>query len=137
MNNMGKLTVVVSDPQMVCELFTTKNNLTDKTSDIYQMYKDLLGESFLFSKGDSNWKAKRQACAHAFYKDRLQSMLEVFKQIFAKFATKWMAEIDASADKSTTLNIEEFQKIFGQNMVHIVFGEDITDQLFELKVPET
>ena len=41
--------------------------------------KDLLGNSFLFSKGDAVWKAKRKACAHAFYKDQLKVMMEVLK----------------------------------------------------------
>lgn len=63
-------------------------------------------------------------------------MLEVLKQITAKFATKWQAEIDGSDGKSKTFSVKEFQEIFGQNMVHIVFGEDITDQLFELQVPQ-
>jgi len=39
----------------------------------------MLGHSFLTSKGDDLWKAKRKACAHAFYKDKLEAMLEVLK----------------------------------------------------------
>ena len=55
-NILGKLELSISDPDMVGELFTTKNSLTDKTGDLDAVVKDLLGESFLFSKGGHIWK---------------------------------------------------------------------------------
>ena len=55
------------------------------------MFKDMLGNSFLFSKGDDVWKAKRKAISHAFYKDRLDNMLDVLKdQIMTRFKL-WMS----------------------------------------------
>ena len=43
------------------------------------MFSDLLGSSLLFGPGDEDWRRKRKACAHAFYKDRLRVMLDVLK----------------------------------------------------------
>jgi len=43
------------------------------------VFSKFMGESFLFSRADEVWKAKRKACAHAFYKERLVHMLEVLK----------------------------------------------------------
>ena len=65
---------------MVLNLFVTKNNQFEKVEVLELVYKDLLGNSFLFSRGDAVWKEKRQACAHAFYKDRLQIMCGVLKE---------------------------------------------------------
>ena len=54
---------------MVQDLYIKHNNLTDKDPQADRLYKDLLNNSLLLSKGDELWKAKRKACAHAFYKD--------------------------------------------------------------------
>ena len=59
MNIFGRIEVTVSDPDMVYDLFGAKNGKTDKSGDIDRMFKELLGESFLFSKGDKVWKQKR------------------------------------------------------------------------------
>jgi hypothetical protein len=43
------------------------------------LVRDLLGDSFFFSKGDEIWKLKRKACAPGFYKDKLLSLIEAMK----------------------------------------------------------
>jgi len=79
MNFMTNVTLAVSDPDMVKDLFGAKNSITDKDGMMETMFKDSIGESFVFSRGDESWKAKRKACAHAFYKERLILMLETLK----------------------------------------------------------
>ena len=101
------------------------------------MYKDLLGNSFLFSKGDAIWKAKRQACAHAFYKDQLKIMMEVLKGQIEHYFQIWNKEIENSTDstKSHTLDIAQaFERIFAHNLITIAFGEDINDDKFDILV---
>ena len=58
-NIVGTATLVVQDPDMVRDLLTKKDSLTDKTGLVSLLFNDLIGESFLFSRGDANWKAKR------------------------------------------------------------------------------
>jgi len=64
--------VFIQDPRMAQELFTTKSSIYDKTGTLEGVFSPLLGRAFLFAKGDADWKAKRKACAHAFYKERLE-----------------------------------------------------------------
>ena len=64
---------------MVRDLYTNKNNLTDKTGQFQEVFADLHGDQFFFAKNDDAWKTKRKACAHAFYKERLEHMMEVLK----------------------------------------------------------
>ena len=59
MNFFGRVELNIGDPDMVYDLFAAKNNLTDKSGDSDRITKELLGESFLFSKGGAVWKAKR------------------------------------------------------------------------------
>ena len=79
LNLMGDVKLMIQDPQMVCELLASKNQITDKHPFLDTMFKDLLDNSFIFSPGDQVWKAKRRACAHAFYKERLVHMMEVLR----------------------------------------------------------
>ena len=127
MNSLGTSQLWITDPEMVFELFTTKNNFIDKVPLLEMMYKDLLGNSFLFSSGDKIWKAKRQACAHAFYKERLLIMSEVLRGKIEEPFENWIKEIDDSTTKSTNIDITvEFERIFAKNLIHIAFGEDIS-----------
>ena len=61
----------VADPAIVQDLFGSKNALFDKTSLMEAIFKSMIGHSFVFSKADEQWKAKRKASSHAFYKDKL------------------------------------------------------------------
>ena len=69
----------IGGPKAVQDLMITKNALLDKTEVQEQVFKNFFGNSFLFSKGDDLWRAKRRATAHAFYKDRLCLMLDALK----------------------------------------------------------
>ena len=76
---LQRVTIAVGDPDIVKELFTSKNLAIDKNGFSEVMFKPLLGNSFLFSKSDDVWKIKRKACAHAFYKDRMESMMKTLQ----------------------------------------------------------
>ena len=98
------------------------------------IFKDLLGNSFLFSKGDKIWKAKRQAVAHAFYKDQLKVMMEVLKTKIDIYFDIWNKEIEASSEKSHKIDITQaFERIFAHNLITIAFGEDINDDKFDIQ----
>ena len=106
----------------------SKNALFDKTGTLEGAFSTLLGKSFLFSKADEIWKAKRKACAHAFYKERLVHMLEVLKEKVSDGCEKWTAQIAQSPDKNTVVDIAKvFFTIFARNIITISFGEDIYD----------
>jgi len=125
---LGRVTLLISDPDMVQDLFTTKNRITDKNIQTDMIFKDLLENSFLFSKGDDVWKAKRQACAHAFYKDQLKIMMEVLKGKIEHYFNIWNKEIEDSPTFSHSIDIKRaFEVIFARNLITIAFGEDIND----------
>ena len=44
--------LVIADPEMTQDLYTKKNSIVDKTGKHQFMFEDLLGKSFVFSKGD-------------------------------------------------------------------------------------
>ena len=75
---------MIADVEMVQDLFGQKNSLLDKTGITMSNFRKLMGESFLFSPTNEAWKAKRKACAHAFYKERLLHMGEILKDKLAE-----------------------------------------------------
>ena len=74
------LMLFVQDQSIVRDMYGVKNSLLDKTGKFEAVFKNLFGNSFIFSKGDNIWKEKRRASSHAFYKDRLVHMLEALKE---------------------------------------------------------
>ena len=102
------------------------------------MFADLIGNSFIFSHNDERWKAKRKACAHAFYKERLVQMIEVLKEKVVDSVEKFRQEIKDSNESFTIMDFEkEFSSMLSRNIIHICFGVDLHDKKFEMRVQET
>ena len=102
-----------------------------------QAMEDMAPTAFIFQKGDENWAQKRKACAHAFYKDRLEKMTFVLKEKLNAWVDKYNSEIDASEDHQTIVDLGvTFEKLFCSNIVHICFGEDVSDMTIEIDVPD-
>ena len=126
----GDINLFVADPEIVQDILVTKNSIVDKTGVFEDVFSDFFGKSFIFSKTDDLWKLKRKATAHAFYKDRLGSMLEVLKDQVSLSVDRWTKKIDASYYKSFEIDMhEEILNIFQKTMLITIFGEDIDNHL--------
>mmetsp|Transcript_11584 Transcript_11584/g.14620 ORF Transcript_11584/g.14620 Transcript_11584/m.14620 type:complete len:192 (+) Transcript_11584:168-743(+) len=125
----------VSDPEIAQDIFVGKNALLDKDSESLIMFEDIMGQSFAFAHNDDTWKAKRKASAHAFYKDRLRSMLETLKDTAQAALTKWAVEAEKKGSHEIDM-ATEFFAIFARNIIHVSFGEDLVDDEIVLKVPK-
>lgn len=99
------------------------------------MFKCIIGSSFIFSPNDETWKIKRKAMAHAFYKDRLQQMLETLKVVILTTFAAWAAKVDQEGHHDVNM-ATEFSDILARNIIHICFGEDLSDDLIEYQVKD-
>ena len=134
-HQMGVPAYCIQHPDVVQHLATTKNNQVDKNGEGELIFKEMLGNSFLLSKGDELWKKKRKACAHAFYKDKLDAMLEVLKKQTRKRFSFWFKQMEEKGTDFAKIDITyEFERLFSRNMVEISFGEDVSDNRFEIYV---
>ena len=88
-NFMGTTEIWIADPDIAQDIFVSKNAILDKHPEGFLMFKDIIGSSFIFGHNDDTWKMKRKACAHAFYKDRLDYMLETLKSKLVDIFTEW------------------------------------------------
>ena len=126
--------LIIMNPEMVQEIYVTKNKLVDKNSTSAIMFEEFIGQSFVFAKGDKKWETIRKACAHAFYKERLAKMTLVIKEKVQNWIDKRHAEIDASSDKKAVVDIaKSFERLFCRNIVHVCFGEDISATEIEIE----
>ena len=73
--------LIIQDPKMLRDIFVTQNSVLEKNEFVYNLMYDLLGDSFVMTKSDDVWKLKRNICAHAFYKDKLEGMTEVMRNV--------------------------------------------------------
>lgn len=107
MKLIGRISILVADPEVVQDIFTSKSQYVDKFCINEVVFTPLMGKSLLFMSGDDLWKTRRQANAHAFYKDKLASHTEVVKGQVDKEFSEWEAEIDKSEDGSHIIDLSE------------------------------
>ena len=115
-NLLGVITLRVSDPVIVQDLYTRYNSLTDKRGQAQDLLAPVLGRALLFSKNDEIWKTRRNALKHVFYKDRLSHMLEIFKHTLGKEFEKLKSETDSKG--KTVIDIStKFGEVFSSNII--------------------
>lgn len=132
-NIFTKVWVLVSDPEVASDLYNKHNKWIDKCDDSARSFDALLGSSLLFGPTDEDWRRKRKACSHAFYKDRLHHMLEVLKGKINQRVDAWNNEIEASTTGSTNINMAlVFEETFADNLIHIAFGESLAGEKLEV-----
>ena len=119
---MGRLQVLyLADPEIVSDLLNAKTALKDKHPFLRDLFVDLLGNSFVFAKGDLHWKAKRKAVSPGFYKDKLRGIFQVMKDTTNKRVAQW------SKEGSVRLMLRiEIKHIYASIMFITLFGEDLS-----------
>ena len=135
MNKMTVPTILLSDPDAVRDLYTTYNKLADKDGEAELKFKELIGSSFIFSSNDEAWKAKRKACSHAFYKDRMVNMLDTVKMKCEEYCEQFLKEIRESPNQETTIDFAKiYERILARSIIHIIIGEDVSADSFPIMV---
>ncbi|CDW88282.1 cytochrome p450 [Stylonychia lemnae] len=69
--------LVISDPDILQEIFVTKGKYVDKLYRVQKVFYGLTGESVLFEKTTERQATKRKHLSAAFYKDKMSSNLKV------------------------------------------------------------
>ena len=86
-------------------MYVTKNAQIDKTGTYKGVFQHFMGESFVFSKTDAHWKAKRKGLGHAFYKEKLVDLLAILKKHMHKLCQEWKEEARQSGSGTKTIDL--------------------------------
>ena len=120
---MGTVFLSIGDPELVQDMYTTKNAILDKTGTYKGVFQNFFGESFLFSKTDEKWKAKRRGLGHAFYKEKLIALLSKLKLHLHNQCMVWVEEARKSPTGTTTIDISKaIIRIKQRFLMHITLG---------------
>ena len=77
----SEVILVVRDPNIVEELYITKNKFTDKDLFFQELLWDLLKTSSVFSGSNEEWMLKRKKLTFAFYKEKLMKIFDKIQKI--------------------------------------------------------
>ncbi|CDW84567.1 cytochrome p450 [Stylonychia lemnae] len=125
-------TLVVSDPDILQELFVTKAKQVDKHYRLKTLFYDLTGESILFDKTTESQGNKRKRLSVAFYKDKMtQNLIIIIKKTFA-----WVQAIKKDIKEGN--NERELSKMINDHIMDCilasVFGETDIKQTVQFQV---
>ena len=83
--------LVISDVKVVEAMYTTKNKYFDKHPLVKDISACLTGESILFAETTDDWRTSRKAISPAFYKGRLENLVDIARQSVAKTLMRFKA----------------------------------------------
>ena len=81
--------MLVSDPEIVGEIYGPMNKYIDKFWRPKSSNHILIGESILFDSSNEAWATKRKHLSQAFYKDKLSAMLVMVTELAVAKAQAW------------------------------------------------
>ena len=114
----------------------TQNALLEKNDGVYNLVYDLLGDSFVMTKSDEVWKLKRKICAHAFYKEKLEAMTEVMRNVTLDKIEHFNKLVTVNTGKAAINLTSELSELYTRIIISICFGEDLTDSIHNFINPD-
>ena len=133
-NLVGMVVTYIQDPDVIGDFYNKHNADMTKHGQVHKMFEPMISEFFGSMLTNERWKSQRKTISHMFFKQRLATMIVVFKEHLNIACDKWLAEI-ASNSGTTKIDIsEEFERIFAHTINHICFGEDLNDDKFDFHV---
>ena len=83
--------VAIHDVRVVEQLYTTHNRYFDKHPDVQKVTWRLTGSSILFDASDEGWAQRRKTMSPAFYKGKLQVLVNIAKGVVSTYCDRFEA----------------------------------------------
>lgn len=120
----------VGDVKVVEAMYTTKNKYFDKHPSTCDLAFCLTGDSILFSHTTDEWRTSRKAISPAFYKGKLESLLEKAKEAMRITLTRF--QDIAAKSPATEINImEEIGLMTARILLVCALGVDCAEDLVD------
>ena len=120
-------TLFIADPDMVHEIFITKNKFFDKHHSLREAFYPMTGQSILFDRSTAEWQTRRKVVSAAFYKEKLQKMTLLIKQVTKQTLAEWREEFAVSGKPINI--VAEISNLFIRIILACAFGKDISNNL--------
>jgi len=83
------MNLVINHVKIIQDLYVTHNRYFDKDPLIRGLVREMTGKSILFADSNESWRARRHALAPAFYKKKLEEMIELAKGCMHGTLDRW------------------------------------------------
>ena len=133
-HNWADTFIQVCDPEIVQNMYATKNAQIDKSRIIEGFFQNLFGKSFIFAVTDDKWKQKRKGLGHAFYKDKLIVLLDSLKVYMHEAQKGWLDQIRTSSSSSVQIDMsKEILYILERFLTHVILGAKVDDLKIDIQ----
>jgi cytochrome P450 len=95
--------LVISDPDIIEELYVTKNKFFDKNIRLENQFKCLFGAGTVFSKSNELQAEKRKHLSVAFYRERMVKMLNMLTSMTESKVKQWTSDYADQEGKELNL----------------------------------
>lgn len=82
-------TIMISDLDMMNELYQTKNKIFDKHPLVRNCMKPLLGDTIIFAETTDDWSQRRKSLSTIFYKEKMIRMVDTIKNVIKHKLDFW------------------------------------------------
>ena len=119
--------IALKDVKVVEAMYTTKNKYFDKHPLIQELSECLTGGSILFAETSDDWRKSRKAISPAFYKGKLENLIEIAKQAVSTTLERFK-EIQAKGGPRAQVDImEEIGLMTARILLVCALGVDCAD----------
>lgn len=110
-------TLIISDPELMQELYVTKNRHMEKSTKMKRQLRRFTGNSMIFDRSNELWALKRKHVSAAFYKDKLLAMMNIIIDVTTHRLQKWLeaGEVNITAEISDMITECVLQCVFGMS----------------------
>lgn len=116
------LCLAIHDYKVVESLYTTNNQYFDKHPIVFEATRRLTGQSILFGETNDNQKAKRKAMSPAFYKGKLQNMVDTAEQEIRKQIRKYKVACESNNGEITIDMVNDINNLLVRLLLACVIG---------------
>ena len=118
--------LAIGDVKVVESMYTVKNKYFDKHPLIKDLALCLTGESILFNETSDDWRKSRKAISPAFYKGKLENLVEIAKEAVATTLDRFKA-IASNGPKSEVDIMDEVGLMTARIILMCSFGVDCAE----------
>mmetsp|Transcript_12867 Transcript_12867/g.16522 ORF Transcript_12867/g.16522 Transcript_12867/m.16522 type:complete len:299 (-) Transcript_12867:739-1635(-) len=123
--------VGVCDVKVVEAMYTTKNKFFDKHPLIGDLCYCLTGDSILFAHTTDDWRTSRKAISPAFYKGKLESLVEIAKTAMKTTLDRFHKISDQNGPKAEVDIMEEIGLMTARILLVCALGVDCAEELVD------
>ena len=121
----------ISDVKVVEAMYTTKNKYFDKHPLTKDLSQCLTGDSILFAPTSENWRSSRKAISPAFYKGKLEKLVEIAKEAIDKTMANLKSLITSDDQRAEIDVMKEVGLMNSRIFLLCALGVDCAEELVD------